>query len=331
VLPAINLDTDLRSDMKLRFSAGSTIGRARYDQLQGGLTLGTIANVFTGGTASVGNPALKPVKSKNLDVSWEWYYDKQSLLSLAYFHKKLDNYAGQTLITQTLYDLHTPIGGAYYKEALAHGCTAADTNCIRNYILGNFDGKPGVTKTGVKGDGMLNGTITGLPSDPLLNFQTTTYANQKSANVSGAEVNVQHMFGESGFGVQANYTYVHSPLKYNNADVNDQFAILGLSNSANLVGIFENKDWSVRVAYNWRDEFLAATVDGNGRAAPVYTDAYGQIDVSIGYNYNKNLSFQLEAINLNDATQRQHGRTMASTLNVTQAGPRYMIGARYKF
>ncbi len=139
------------------------------------------------------------------------------------------------------------------------------------------------------------------------------------------------MFGHSGFGVQANYTYVHSPLKYNNADVNDQFAILGLSNSANVVGIFENKDWSVRLAYNWRDEFLAATVDGNGRAAPVYTDAYGQVDLSIGYNFNKNLSFQLEAINLNDATQRQHGRTSASTLNVTQSGPRYMIGARYKF
>jgi len=331
VLPALNLDADLRSDMKLRASLGATIGRARYDQLQGGLTLGTIANVFTGGSASVGNPALKPVKSKNLDLSWEWYYNKQSLMSLAFFRKQLDNYAGQTLVSQSLYDLHTPIGGAYYKAALGSGCTAADTNCIRDYILGNFDGQPGVKKTGVKGDKHLDGTITGLSTDPLLVFQTTTYANQKSANVSGAEVNVQHMFGESGFGLQANYTYVHSPLKYNNADVNDQFAILGLSNSANVVGIFENKEWSVRVAYNWRDEFLAATVDGSNRAAPVYTDAYGQVDVSVGYNYNKNLSFQLEAINLNDATQRQHGRTFASTLNVTQAGPRYMIGARYKF
>jgi hypothetical protein len=85
----------------------------------------------------------------------------------------------------------------------------------------------------VKADGMLDGTITGLSTDPILMFNTTTYANQKSANVSGAEVNVQHMFGQSGFGLQANYTYVHSPLKYNNADVNDQFAILGLSNSAN--------------------------------------------------------------------------------------------------
>jgi TonB-dependent receptor len=332
VLPSLNLDFDLRPDMKLRASAGATIGRPRYDQLQGGLSLGTTVNYFTGGTASVGNPALKPVKSKNLDLSWEWYYDKQNLLSLAAFHKEMDNYAGQTIVSQPLYNLHTPVGGAYYKAALGTGgCSAADTNCIRNYILGNFDGQPGVQKTGVKADGNLNGNIAGLPSDPLVNFLTTTYANQKSATVKGAEINVQHMFARTGFGIQANYTYVSSPTKYDNGNTNDQFAILGLSNSANLVGIYEDDKWSVRVAYNWRDQFLASTVDGSGRAAPVYTDAYGQTDVSIGYNYNKNLSFQLEAINLTNATQRQFGRTEAATLNVTQAGPRYMIGARYKF
>jgi TonB-dependent receptor len=331
VLPSLNLDVDLRPDMKLRASAGETIGRPRYDQMQGGLTLGTIANVFTGGTASVGNPALKPVKSKNLDLSWEWYYNQQSVLSLALFHKKMDNYAGQTVTSQSLYDLHTPIGGAYYKAAIASGCTAADTNCLRNYILSNFNGQPGVTMTGVKSDGNLNGTIRGLSTDPLANFLVTSYANQKSATVKGAELNVQHMFGRSGFGVQANYTYVDSPTKYDNANTNDQFAILGLSNSANLVGIYEDNKWSVRVAYNWRDKFLAATVDGGGRAAPVYTDKYGQTDVSIGYNYNERLSFQAEAINLTNSTQRQFGRTEAATLNVTQAGPRYMLGARYKF
>ncbi len=46
VLPSINLDFDIRTDMKLRASAGETIGRPRYDQLQGGLTLGTIANTY---------------------------------------------------------------------------------------------------------------------------------------------------------------------------------------------------------------------------------------------------------------------------------------------
>lgn len=330
VLPSINLDFDLRSDMKLRASAGETIGRPRYDQLQGGLTVGTIASTYNG-TAATGNPALKPVKSKNLDLSYEWYYDKESLVSLGLFRKGLDNYAGQTVVPQSLYNLHTPVGGAYYNAALAHGCTVADTSCIRNYIFNNFNGQPGVVKTGVNNSGNITGTITGLSSDPLENFLTTTYSNQKSASVSGAEINVQHMFGQSGFGVQANYTYVHSPLKYIDSNVNDQFAILGLSNSANLVGIYEDKQWSIRLAYNWRDQFLASTVDGGGHAAPVYTDKYGQVDISVGYNFDKNLSFQFEVINLNDAIQRQHGRDDLATLNVTQAGPRYMMGARYKF
>ena len=330
VLPSINLSFDLRPDMILRASAGDTIARPRYDQLQGGLTVGTIANTYNG-TAAVGNPALKPVKSRNLDLSLEWYYDKESLVSLGLFRKGLDNYAGQTVVAQPLYGLHTPVGGAYYNAALAHGCTVADTSCIRNYIFKNYNGQPGVEQTGVDSNGNLAGNITGLPTDPLETFLTTTYSNQKSASVSGAELNVQHMFGHSGFGITSNYTYVHSPLKYDNANVNDQFAILGLSNSANLVGIFENKDWSVRVAYNWRGEFLASTVDGGGHAAPVYTDAYGQTDLSISYNLNKNLSFQFEVINLTDSIQRQHGRDDLATLSVTQMGPRYMVGARYKF
>jgi len=332
VLPSLNFDADLRPDMKLRASVGTTIGRPRYDQMQGGLTLGTIGNVFTGGTASVGNPALKPVKSKNLDLSWEWYYDQQSVLSIAGFHKKMDNYAGQTATSTSLYNLHTPVGGAYYTAARNAGCSAADTNCLRNYILTNFRGQPGVEYLGVKSDGNLDGKITGQPGDPLMPFLLTSYANQKSATVKGAEINVQHMFGRSGFGVQANYTYVTSPTKYDDANTADQFAILGLSNSANLVGIYEDQKWSIRLAYNWRDSFLASTIDaGGGRPAPVYTDKYGQTDVSIGYNVTEKLSLQAEVINLTNATQRQFGRTERSTLNVTQAGPRYMLGARYKF
>jgi outer membrane receptor protein involved in Fe transport len=125
---------------------------------------------------------------------------------------------------------------------------------------------------------------------------------------------------------------VTSPTKYDDANTADQFAILGLSNSANLVGIYEDQKWSIRLAYNWRDSFLASTIDaGGGRPAPVYTDKYGQTDVSIGYNVTEKLSLQAEVINLTNATQRQFGRTERSTLNVTQAGPRYMLGARYKF
>jgi len=138
------------------------------------------------------------------------------------------------------------------------------------------------------------------------------------------------MFGNSGFGLSANYTWVDSGLKYDNFKIGEQFALVGLSNSANLVGIYEDKNWSIRAAYNWRDKFLSSTFDGAG-PNPNYTEAYGQLDVSIGYAFNEKLSVQFEAINLTNEIQRVHGRAETMALFVTQSGPRYMLGARYKF
>jgi outer membrane receptor protein involved in Fe transport len=51
----------------------------------------------------------------------------------------------------------------------------------------------------------------------------------------------------------------------------------------------------------------------------------------VGYNLTPKLSVQLEAINLTNETNRVHGRTTQQALYVTQSGPRYMVGARYKF
>jgi outer membrane receptor protein involved in Fe transport len=63
----------------------------------------------------------------------------------------------------------------------------------------------------------------------------------------------------------------------------------------------------------------------------VYTEAYGQWDLSAGYKLTDKLSFQAEVINLNDGVQRLHGRTKEQVLYVTQTGRRYMLGARYQF
>ncbi|GJI91292.1 TonB-dependent receptor [Duganella hordei] len=329
LLPSLDIDADLRSDFKVRASYGETIGRPRYDQIQGGTTIGATASV-NGDSASTGNPALKPVKSKNLDLSAEWYYDKRSLVSLGLFEKKLTNYAGQSVTDVPQANLHTPVGGKYWNAALGAGCIVTDTACIRNYIFKNFNGQPGVVRGPDNEKGEITGVITGQPSDPAIKFQTTSYVNAQDANLHGAEINWQHMFGNSGFGIQANYTYVKSGLAFNNASKGDQFALVGLSNSANLVGIYEDDKWSVRAAYNWRGQFLSSTTDLAG-ANPQYVEPYGQVDVNVGYAYNKNLSFQLEAINLTDQLQRVHGRTDMMVLSLAQSGPRYMLSARYKF
>lgn len=329
VLPSFDADIDLRSDMKGRFSYGETIGRPRYDQLTGGQVLDSLARI-DGGVGRQGNPGLLPVKSKNIDLAWEWYYGKQSFVSVGHFRKSLENYAGQSQEIAQPFNLHTPVGGAHWNAAIGSGCASADLTCIRNYIFRNFNGQPGVTQTGTDTNGNPTGSIIGQANDPVANFRITSYSNQKAARLRGLEFNVQHMFGATGFGVSANYTYVNSGLKYNNASIGEQFALVGLSDSANLVGIFENEQWNVRAAYNWRDKFLSSTFDGSG-PNPNYVEAYGQLDLSIGYNINKNLSVQFEGINLTDEIKRIHGRTERNLLFVEQSGPRYMLAARYKF
>jgi TonB-dependent receptor len=329
-LPTLDWDMDVLSNLKVRASYSVNIGRGRWDQLQGGSTPSGNPGV-SGLNVNAGNPNLNPVKSNNLDLSAEWYYTKQSMVSLGLFHKDLSGYAGSTTYTVNDASAHTPIGGAYYKAALSPtggNCTATDTYCQRDYILTTYQGKPGIAYKGMV-DGHAAGTITGQPGDPLLPLNVTSIANQKNATLKGAEINWQHMF-DNGFGLQANYTYVKSDLTYQDAAVGDQFALIGLSNSANLVGIYENKDVSVRLAYNWRGQFLQTTA-ANGKPNPSYVEPYGQVDLSIGYNLSKNLSVSLEGINLTNQSYRTHGRDELEVLRVTTGGARFMLGARYKF
>ena len=329
LLPSIDFDADLRKDVKLRLSYGDTIARPTWDQIQGGQSIAQLVRV-DGGTGSQGNPNLKPLHSHNLDASLEWYYSKSSYVSVGFFHKNVSNYIGTTTVSSTPFNLHTPVGGAYWNAALANGCTTADTTCIRNYIFSHYNGQPGVTQTGTDTLGNATGTIIGQPSDPIANFRITTPVNAHNASVKGFEFNIQSALGNTGFGVAANYTLVPKTLQYDNASENTQFALVGLSNTANLVAYYEDDRFNVRAAYNWRGKFLAATQDAVG-ANPVYTEPYAQLDMTLGYNYGEHLSFTLDAINLNDGVIRQHERTKEALASITQTGRLFMLGARYKF
>lgn len=330
LLPSIDWQADLSSKLKLRASYGETIGRPGWDAIQGGQTLNDFR--VSGGSGSQGNPNLKPLLSKNFDLSAEYYYAKSSYAAVGLFRKNISDFIGSEVVQASPFNLTTPIGGAMYNAAVANSCTTKDAMCIRNYIFANYNGSNGVVKTGVAGNGDSLGTIAGQAGDPAAVFNISTPANQRNDHINGIELNVQHAFGNSGFGGAANYTWVRSGLKFDNANLSQQYALPGMSNAANLVGYYENDVYSVRLAYNWRGEFLAGTTsDVFGSPGPAYVDSYGQIDLSAGYKYNKNLSFQFEAINLNDGIQRVHGRTKQETLFYTQTGRRYAIAGRYTF
>ena len=113
--------------------------------------------------------------------------------------------------------------------------------------------------------------------------------------------------------------------------LNNQFAIEGLSDSANLVLFYEKYDWLVRVAYNWRDEFLSGRFDAGGNANPLYTEAYGQLDGLVSYTFINGITLFAEGFNLTNEYQRVHGRAAGDLNYITSTGRRYGIGARWVF
>lgn len=322
-LPNIDFDIDLMPNLKGRLSWGKSIGRPGWGAIQGGQTLDTLARPGFG-TGSQGNPALKPLESKNFDLALEWYYSKGSYLSAGYFKKDVSNYPGSETINATPFNIPNPGLGPWVQEAIAGGCASADSLCIRNYIFANHAGDPAVTLPTATAQGI----IAGRPGiDPATVFHITQPVASGSASIKGWELNLQHMFGSSGFGGIVNYTKVTSDLEYNVASLGAQFPLVGLSDTANIVGFYENSRWEARVAYNWRGQFYAGL---DGQQSPVFVEAYGQVDANIGFKLNDRLSFQLEAINLTDRNARSHSRTRQAVEFATQTGARFMLGARYQ-
>ncbi|RPH95321.1 MAG: TonB-dependent receptor, partial [Lysobacterales bacterium] len=331
-LPNLDFSINVREDVILRASYSQTIGRPDWRSIQGGQTLNTLVR-RNFGNGNQGNPALLPLESDNYDLSAEWYYDEGSYVSAAYFFKDTSNYIGFSQVEGTPFDLPHPGNGEWYEECTAATGGTDDQGAIRQCIFETHGDSQYVNITGVDTAGNFTGTIQGIPGqDPAANFIISVPTNQRDAEIDGFEMAWQHMWGDSGFGHILNYTMVDSNIAYDNASVDDQFAILGLSDSANAVLFFDKNGWIVRLAYNWRDEFLAGTADGNGIANPVYVEEYGQLDGIISYTFEEEgVTLFLEGFNLTDEYARTHSRRPEQVEYVTQLGSRYGMGLRWVF
>jgi hypothetical protein len=144
---------------------------------------------------------------------------------------------------------------------------------------------------------------------------------------------VAHFFGDSGFGFQANATFVNGDVGYNVAadPAVAQFALEGLSDSANAVLIYEKHGLSARLAYNWRDAFLTTTVYQGQQGLPGFVDAYKQVDLNITYNINDQFAVGLDGINITGEGQLIYSRTKQMQWWNAEGDPRWMVTARYNF
>jgi hypothetical protein len=121
-------------------------------------------------------------------------------------------------------------------------------------------------------------------------------------------------------------------VKYDRGSIpgTNTFALTGLSDSANITGIFEKYGFSARVAYNWRGRFLNALNVG-GSFNPRYYEPYGTVDFSLGYEVSNRLALSFEGINLLGEDLRTYGRSRRQMFFAQEGHPRFYLGARYRF
>jgi len=150
-------------------------------------------------------------------------------------------------------------------------------------------------------------------------FDLTTNVNMR-ASVTGLEWAIEMPVFEN-FGFSANYTL---------ADAHDATGHVlkgAVKNSGTLSGFFENDMFSARLNYNYSgDNYL-----GRDRGTDYYQRASGVLSASLGLKIGKQLSFSLDAQNLNDPILKYYGDTKDEPRAIYRNGRQFYVAAHFKY
>ena len=354
LLPAMDFQVNLAENLIGRFSFGKTIARPTYDNLFAVSSVGAPNRPTYFGnsqpTANFGNPNLQPLISDNIDLSLEWYFKKDSYLSFGVFDKRVQNFIGNNTTAETIFGLRDPSAGAAGTRS---GAAVAALNALgvpideaslftMTALIANAQSPAQAQATyaanlnniGPFQTAIANQyDITANSNDPYFSYQVTRPINSKNAQIYGFEAAGQYFLGSTGFGVSGAYTHVEGDIGF---DVGatpgvTQFALQGLSDTANATLIYDKYGLSARVAYNWRSKFLASANRGDVARNPTFVAPFGQLDVNISYDVTPNIAITAEGINLTKETLKTYSRQTNSIWFEQEIGSRFLLGARYRF
>jgi len=296
-LPAINVAVEPMSNFFIRFAAAKTMARPTLASLSPGGSITTSTS-----TLSIGNPYLNPVRANTLDLSFEYYPDRDSLFSLAFFQKDIKSYI-QTQ-AQTLPFSETGLDPSVLDGT---GLSPDDTFTVTQPI-----NTPG---------GMLKGFEISLqkPFTFLPGFLSHT----------GGVLNYTHV--ES----QINYVIASTPTSVTYRKEN----LVGLSpESWNATLYYEDGPLAARVSVSHRDKYLSMLLPGS-TADYWGKNETTNVDTQVTYKINDRLTFIFEGINLtNQADDRyiaydtvQGNTAQDLAYDYAESGRQYYVGLRFKY
>ena len=356
LLPAMDFKVNLTNDLVGRVSWGETLARPNYGNLFVATTIGTPPRPTANGgvaSASTGNAALQPLLSNNFDASVEWYFDRSSYISVGFFDKRVRNFVGTGQTTTNLFGLRDPssaepgtLSGDSYAALRNLGYDTTDVNLFTLAALYQQSGSlPAAIQefqshysNGALDQAFVDSTLGAVdinagPSDPLFDFSLSSPINNREAHLHGFEIAGQYFLGDTGFGVSGAYTIVRGDvgIDVGASPTVNQFALLGLSDTASGTLIFEKYGVSARVSYNWRDKYLTETNRGGNDRNPVFVAPFGTVDMSVTYDITPNVTISFQGVNMTNEDVRTYGRDKEQLWFAQELDARYYLGASFRF
>ncbi len=268
--------------------------------------------------------------------------------------------AAKTLVRPIL-DSSTKLGTTQYEVKDSAGVTTVNVNQGSPYLkpltAKNLDisvewyyGQGGGLSFGAFAKDVKNGTFTTMACPTswdgvnlTMNASTNdcTGANGKIYDIfvtqndpsviklRGAEVNWQQsldgLLPIDGFGIIANYTYVDP--KYSNTG----FSLRNLSKySGNITGYWEGDKLSARVSANYRSEYDQNSVDSFFAREGHTIKAGTQVDLSVGYKIDDNISFTFSGQNIFNKKEEAYKNSENVWQELGVFGPSYQLTFTYK-
>ena len=303
LLPSLTLIYDAAKDVVLRFNYGETLRRPGFGDLNPVLQLGDDVSRVGYGSGSGGNPDLEPTRSTNLDLTGEWYFQKDSALYGTVFKRKIDG-----LVVPLRRRVHVDPANDPFRNSTSGGSHANGYDYV-------------ISSPVNASDGTISGAELGLIYFPKwlpsmldgLGFQGSYTRLTSSQNVPTAN--------DAGDIV----AQLETPF----------FGVSDSSYNATLA--YENGPISARLSYVWRSRFLAAN------EAALFANPLGiwrqpekSVDMQVSYKINDNMSVDISGVNLTNEMQRQYyhfgnaGNAQLTNFGTVQVGRSVSAAVRWK-
>lgn len=161
--------------------------------------------------------------------------------------------------------------------------------------------------------------------------EASTFVNADDSNIFGYEFSFQTAW-ENGLLFVLNYTRADGetdlPADAASGDRTIPY-FKQAENTANLVLGYDKGPWDVRLATNFRDDYLDEV--GGDALNDRYTSDHMQVDLTVKYQVNDNLLLNAAALNLNDRPEYYYFGNGARLSQYDEYGSTFILGMRYQF